>query len=240
MGRGFYSASAKASCNYGIGLDGRIGMFVEEKDRSWCSSNSKNDHRAITIECASGSTHPYAINKKVYKALVELCTDICKRNDIKELKWRADKTLIGQPDKQNMTVHRWFANKACPGQYIYERLGQIANEVNAKLDSETYDLDDFIRDVQEACGAKVDGIVGPETLNKTVTVSAKVNREHPVVKPIQKRLNALGYTVVGNADGIAGPKFTTAIKNFQRDSGCSVIDGEVTARKTTWRKLLER
>lgn len=264
LGRGFYSASAKTSCNYGIGLDGRIGMFVEEKDRSWCSSNRKNDHRAITIECASESTHPYAINEKVYKALVELCADICKRNDIKELKWRADKSLIGQPDKQNMTVHRWFANKACPGQYIYERLGQIANEVNAKLgvetqdsddlaqdeqianevntklDVETYGFDDFVRDVQEACGAKVDGIVGPETLSKTVTVSAKVNRKHPVVKPIQKRLNALGYTVVGNADGIAGPKFTTAIKNFQRDSGCYVIDGEVTAQKTTWRKLLGR
>lgn len=133
IGNVFAPASQQASSNYGIGSDGRIGMYVEEKDRSWCSSNAANDHRAITIECASDTTHPYAINDKVYKALIELCVDICKRNDIKELKWKGDKSLIGQVDKQNMTVHRWFANKACPGDYIYNRLGQIAAEVNAKL-----------------------------------------------------------------------------------------------------------
>jgi len=135
LGDIFASASRKASSNYGIGSDGRIGMYVEEKDRSWCSSNAANDHRAITIECASDKTHPYAINDKVYKALIELLVDICKRNGIPELKWKADKSLIGQPDKQNMTVHRWFANKSCPGDYIYNRLGQIASEVNAKLNS---------------------------------------------------------------------------------------------------------
>lgn len=133
LGNVFAPVSRQASSNYGIGADGRVGMYVEEKDRSWCSSNAANDNRAITIECASDTTHPYAINDKVYASLVELCTDICKRNGIKELKWKGDKSLIGQPDKQNMTVHRWFANKACPGDYIYNRLGQIANEVNAKL-----------------------------------------------------------------------------------------------------------
>ena len=135
LGDIFASASRKASSNYGIGSDGRIGMYVEEKDRSWCSSNSANDNRAITIECASDKTHPYAINDKVYKSLIELLVDICKRNGIPELKWKADKSLIDQPDKQNMTVHRWFANKSCPGDYIYSRLGQIASEVNAKLNS---------------------------------------------------------------------------------------------------------
>lgn len=133
LGNEFARESKEASSNYGIGYDGRIGMYVEEKDRSWCSSNAENDNRAITIECASDTTHPYAINDKVYKALIELCTDICKRNNIKELKWRADKKLIGQVDKQNMTVHRWFAAKACPGDYIYSRLGKIASEVNTKL-----------------------------------------------------------------------------------------------------------
>lgn len=133
MGKGFAKESKKASCNYGIGLDGKIGMYVEEKDRSWCSSDADNDHRAITIECACDSKSPYAINDKVYKALIELCADICKRNNIKELKWKADKKLIGQVDKQNMTVHRWFANKACPGKYIYDRLGQIAADVNVIL-----------------------------------------------------------------------------------------------------------
>ena len=133
LGEIFAPTSKKASANYGIGSDGRIGMYVEEKDRSWCSSNADNDNRAITIECASDSKYPYAINDAVYKTLIELCADICKRNNIKELKWKADKSLIGQVDKQNMTVHRWFAKKSCPGQYIYERLGQIAEEVNKKL-----------------------------------------------------------------------------------------------------------
>ena len=133
LGNIFSPTSRKASSNYGIGPDGRIGMYVEEKDRSWCSSSSSNDNRAITIECASDTTYPYAINDKVYESLINLCTDICKRNNIKELKWKADKSLIGQPDKQNMTVHRWFAATACPGDYIYNRLGDIANKVNAKL-----------------------------------------------------------------------------------------------------------
>lgn len=133
MGSWFAETSARCSCNYAIGADGRIGLIVDEKDRSWCSSSGSNDHRAITIECASDRTDPYAINDKVYKSLINLCADVCKRNNIKELKWKADKSLIGQVDKQNMTVHRWFANKSCPGEYVYNRLGQIAKEVNAKL-----------------------------------------------------------------------------------------------------------
>lgn len=133
----FRNSAAGASCNYAIGTDGRMGLCVEEKDRSWCSSSPSNDHRAVTIECASDRTHPYAINDKVYQSLVKLCADICRRNDIKELRWKADRTLIGQVDKQNLTVHRWFANKSCPGDYIYNRLGQIAKEVNAKIQNET-------------------------------------------------------------------------------------------------------
>lgn len=133
LGNIFAPTRRRASSNYGIGPDGRIGMYVEEKDRSWCSSNSSNDHRAITIEVASDRTAPYKINDAAYKSLVKLCADICKRNGIKELKWKADKSLIGQVDKQNMTVHRWFTATACPGDYIYSHLGQIANEVNAIL-----------------------------------------------------------------------------------------------------------
>lgn len=133
IGDVFAPVKRQASSNYGIGPDGRIGMYVEEKDRSWCSSSSSNDNRAITIECASDKTHPYAINAKVYKALIELCADICKRNGIKELKWKGDKSLIGQVDKQNMTVHRWFSATECPGDYLYSHMGQIAKDVNAKL-----------------------------------------------------------------------------------------------------------
>lgn len=130
-----YSTTNGSSCNYAIGCDGSIAMGVEEKDRSWCSSNRANDNRAITIEVASDTKHPYAITDAAYTSLIKLCADICNRNGIKELKWLGDKSLIGQVDKQNLTVHRWFANKACPGDYIYNRLGQIASDVNNILNS---------------------------------------------------------------------------------------------------------
>lgn len=129
----FAKSSAKASANYVVGKDGSIGLCVEEKDRSWCSSNAANDHRAITIEVASDTTHPYAVTDKALSALIKLCADICKRNGIKKLLWKGDKSLIGQVDKQNMTVHRWFKQKACPGDYLYERHGYIADEVNKLL-----------------------------------------------------------------------------------------------------------
>lgn len=135
LGYYFQNANLGASSNYGIGYDGKIGLYVEEKDRSWCSSSSSNDNRAITIEVASDTTHPYAVRDAAYKSLIKLVTDICKRNGIKALRWKADPSLIGQPDKQNMTVHRWFANKSCPGDYLYNRMGQIANEVNKALGS---------------------------------------------------------------------------------------------------------
>lgn len=133
LGDIFAPTTRKASSNYGIGLDGKIGMYVEEKDRSWCSSSASNDNRAITIEVASDTTHPYAVTDKAYNALIELVADICRRNDIKELKWKGDKCLVGQIDKQNMTVHRWFANKSCPGDYLYDRHTDIMSKVNAKL-----------------------------------------------------------------------------------------------------------
>lgn len=133
LGNIFAPRSKQASSNYGVGPDGRIGMYVEEKDRSWCSSNKDNDNRAITIEVASDTTHPYAVTDAAYKGLIKLLVDICQRNNIDGLRWKADKSLIGQPDKQNMTVHRWFANKACPGDYLYNLHSQIASEVNEIL-----------------------------------------------------------------------------------------------------------
>lgn len=234
-----------ASCNYAIGYDGSIGCGVDENDRSWCTSNRANDMRAITIEVSSEPVHPYVVNQKAYAALIDLLVDICKRHPtIGTLKWKADKKLIGKVDQQNMTVHRWFANKACPGDYLYKLHGQIAAEVNARLGSEekkpteeTYTMKQFVMDVQRACGAAVDGIPGPETLSKTVTLSAKKNRTHAAVKAVQKRLYVLGYAEVGSADGIAGSKFTSAVAHFQLDNNC-VSDGEITARNTTWKKLL--
>ena len=133
LGNIFAPVKRQASSNYGIGFDGRIGMYVEEKDRSWCSSSASNDHRAVTIEVASDTREPYGVTAKAYASLIKLVTDICKRNGIKELKWKGDKSLIGQVDKQNMTVHRWFAAKSCPGTYLYNKMGEIAAEVNKNL-----------------------------------------------------------------------------------------------------------
>ena len=135
LGSVFAPTSRKASSNYGVGYDGRIGMYVEEKDRSWCSSNYINDNRAITIEVASDTTYPYAVTDKALASLIELVADICKRNNIKELKWKGDKSLVGQVDKQNMTVHRWFAATACPGDYLYKKHSYIADEVNKRLNA---------------------------------------------------------------------------------------------------------
>ena len=118
----FTSPSREASCNYGIGTDGRVSLCVEEKDRSWCSSSGANDHRAVTIECASDMNEPYAMNDRVYSSLVNLCTDICKRNGKNKLLWFGDKnkTLAYEPKSNEMviTVHRWFANKSCPGNWL--------------------------------------------------------------------------------------------------------------------------
>lgn len=129
----FATTDRECSANYVVGKDGSIGLSVEEKDRSWCSSSSSNDHRAITIEVASDTAHPYAVTDEAYNALIKLVADICKRNGIKKLLWKADKSLIGQVDKQNMTVHRWFANKSCPGEYLYSRHSDIVAKVNALL-----------------------------------------------------------------------------------------------------------
>lgn len=134
LGNVFAPTSRQASSNYGIGYDGRIGMYVEEKDRSWCSSNAANDNRAITIEVASDTKEPYAVNAKAYAALIDLLVDICKRNGIKELVWSTNKAdRVNHKNGCNMTVHRDYANKSCPGTYLYERHAQIASEVNKRL-----------------------------------------------------------------------------------------------------------
>lgn len=122
-----------SSCQYAVDDYGNVGMYCEEKNRSWCTSSSVNDQRSITIEVVCDKTHPYKVTDAALKGLIALCADICKRNDIKKLLWKGDKKLAGQIDKQNMTVHRWFANKACPGDYLYGKHYFIANEVNKLL-----------------------------------------------------------------------------------------------------------
>lgn len=139
LGSIFASPSKEASCNYGIDKDGRVGMYVEEKNRSWCTSSNSNDQRAVTIECASNTYHPYWMNDKVYNKLIDLCVDICQRNGKDKLIWfgNKEKSLNYEPKSNEMiiTVHRWFANKSCPGDWLYSRLGKVADEVTKRLSS---------------------------------------------------------------------------------------------------------
>ena len=161
LGNIFAPTSRQASSNYGVGVDGRIGMYVEEKDRSWCSSNAANDHRAITIKVASDTTEPYAVNDKAFAALIDLVTDICQRNGIKKLVWSTNKEdRVNHKNGCNMTVHRDYANKSCPGTYLYERHGKIADEVNKHLGS-----------YEESTAGTTDA----QASSQTLTVGTEVN-----------------------------------------------------------------
>lgn len=192
-GNVFAPSSRGASSNYGIGSDGRIGLYVDEKDRSWCTSSGSNDNRAITIEVANDTLAPdYHVSAKAMDSLINLLTDICKRNGIEELKWEADSSLIGQVDKQNMTVHRWFASKSCPGPYLYGMHPYIAVMVNNNLG------------------------IAP----KVYKVEIKQGTSGPRTRELQKCLTYLGfkgkdgYPLV--ADGAFGANSVYALKEFQK------------------------
>lgn len=187
-----YNPIGGASCNYVVGYDGSIGLCVEEKDRSWCSSNKKNDHRAITIEVASETVAPYKITEKAMVALIQLCADICRRNNIKKLVWSTNKNeRVNHLNGCNMTVHRDFKNKSCPGQYLYERHGYIANEVNKLLGFKT----------------------PPTTTTRSYLMKGDKGEK---VKQLQENLNYMCY-FCGEADGDFGTKTEAALKKFQKD-----------------------
>jgi hypothetical protein len=129
----FVTTNRSVSANYVVGYDGSIGLSVPESDRAWTSGNRENDNRAVTIEVACDTFEPYRVTDKAYNALINLVADICKRNNIKELKWEASKALIGKIDRQNMTVHRWFDATACPGEYLFGKHSDIAKKLNQIL-----------------------------------------------------------------------------------------------------------
>lgn len=123
----FASSSRQASSNYAIDSDGQVGMYVEEKNRSWCSSSSSNDNQAITIEVANDSFEPnWTVSDLALNKLIELCADICKRNNIEKLNFTGD-------ENGNLTMHKWFAATACPGPYLESKFSYIAEEVNKCL-----------------------------------------------------------------------------------------------------------
>lgn len=171
IGSVFAPRSRKASSNYGIGTDGRIGLYVEEKNRSWCSSSSANDSRAITVECSSDLKHPYAMNDKVFSSLINLCVDICKRHGKTKLLWLGsrEKALNYRQSSNEMvlTAHRWFSNTACPGDWLYSRLGELADRVNAALSGTVSNV--VVQEtapIHTMAALDVDGIVGYKTIYK--------------------------------------------------------------------------
>lgn len=226
VGDVFYPTSRQASSNYGIGPDGRIGMYCEEKNRSWCTSSNANDQRAITIECASDTFHPFAMKDDVYKSLINLCVDICKRNGKNKLIWFGDKekTLNYNPEPNEMviTVHRWFDNRSCPGDWLYSRLGSLADEVTARLNpADTTNVKEKTSDtlyrvqigafskkegaealLEQLREAGFEGFITTTEKNTSTNISLKSNEE--IVKEIlvgkwgngaerKKRLTEAGY-----------------------------------------------
>ena len=201
LGDWFAASSTQASSNYGIDRDGRVGLYVEEKNRSWCSSSNANDQRAVTIECASDTTEPYAFRDVVYQKLITLCVDICRRNGKNKLIWFGDKekTLNYSPKSGEMilTVHRWFANKSCPGNWLYARMGDLASKVTAQL--------------------------GGETVTVTSPSGLTYGDSGEAVKTMQQMLIACGYSCGdAGADGQFGDYTLKALKAFQKAAGLTV------------------
>ena len=216
LGSIFSSSSREASSNYGVGYDGRIGMYVEEKNASWCSSSYSNDNRAITIEVASNTYDPYWVNDKAYNATIELVADICKRNKIKKLVWSTNKnTRVNHLNGCNMTVHRDFANKSCPGDYLYGKMSDIAKKVNKKL------------------GAS--GSSNTKSNSSSKNTSSKTNKNssskgNSSIKSVQTWLNK-NYSTNLVVDGIYGPATKKALvkalqKEYNKQYGANlVVDG---------------
>ena len=200
-----------------------------------CGSSANSTH--IAFEICEDDLKDSAYFGKVYKEAVELTAMLCKEYNLDPMTsviCHSEGYKKGIASNHSDVMH-WFPKHG-------KSMDTFRADVKAliggeKKPAESYTLEQFVRDVQKACGASVDGIAGPETLSKTVTLSATKNRTHPAVKAVQKRLYALGYTVVGSADGVAGPKFETAVIAFQRNNRCWV-DGEITAKNKTWKLLL--
>ncbi len=228
IGRCFTSPGRKASCNYGIGVDGRIILVVDEKDRSWCSSNSANDHRAVTIECASDKTAPYAMNSKVYDKLIDLCADICRRNGKKRLLWLGskEKTLAYTPksDEMVLTAHRWFANKSCPGEWLYSRYGDLADRVNVLLNSNISD------ELQYSVTPVLNPFPEP-------TAVVKTGWRGESVRWVQWYLWRFGIMDREEIDGIFGNKTDAAVREAQKRLKLEQ-DGKVGPEtRRAWKKL---
>lgn len=186
----FAKKSREASSNYGIGSDGRVGLYVDEANRSWCSGSRENDHRAVTIEVANdqigGSWH---VSDKALAKLIELCADICRRNGIKELNYTGDK-------RGNLTLHKWFQATSCPGPYLESKMLYIAEQVNKRLGNEK----------EVTCTVEI----------KVLKKGAKGE----TVKAMQRLLMGSGYSCGSTgADGSFGGATDKALRAYQQAKG---------------------
>ena len=127
IGNVFANSSRQASANYGVDNNGDVGLYVPEQYRAWTSSNRANDEEAVTIEVANDGGAPnWHVSKKALDKTIELCVDICKRNDIDRLNYNGKKS-------GNLTRHNMFAATACPGPYLQSKFEYIEDEVNKRL-----------------------------------------------------------------------------------------------------------
>jgi len=227
LGALFAQPSRQASSNYGVGYDGQIGLYVPEADRSWCSSSSANDNRAVTIEVASDTYHPYAVKDAAYQATIRLVADICKRNGIKALKWSTNKNeRVNHLNGCNMTVHRDYANKACPGDYLYNRMGDIAKKVDAILNATDPEPEPSPSPVE---WDKADVMV----LSKGMSGNSVLALQW-LLNNWAAKLNKSAF-YCGTADGIFGSKTESGLMGFQKEYGLPQT-GEADGQ--TWSYLL--
>ena len=214
-GNVFQTTSRQASSNYGVGTDGRVGLYVEESRRAWTSSNRDNDNVAVTIEVANdGGSPDWHISDKALAKTIDLCVDICQRNGIKKLNFTGDRA-------GNLTMHKYFANTQCPGPYLESKFQYIADEVNERLGENP---------TSEPVGEKV---------------SAKTVSGLPMLKKGSKgaTVKALQILLIGyehscgkyGADGDFGGGTDGAVKAFQRSCG---LDEDGVVGPMTWAKLL--
>ena len=236
-GVGAFSYPRDASANYIVGYDGRIGCAVDDENRSWCTS-TELDYDLITIEMATDSHHPYAVNDDAYEGLIKLLVDRCKAHDIKRLAWAADAEYARDfnlsEDHQNLVAHRWYAaNKVCPGDWIYAREGEIAAEVNRRLGS---------AEPEPAPDPDPEPAPEPEPepeYTTTITIRNLGIGDHGNdVRALQGILEANGHDLswCGGADGIFGDGTEEAVENYQVAHGLDV-DGVVGP--DTWGHLLK-
>lgn len=230
LGNIFANPSRQASSNYGIGLDGRIGMYVEEKNRSWCSSSNANDQRAITIETASDTTYPYAVKDVVYKSLINLCVDICKRNGKTKMVWLNSLAKVNayayRDNEMRMTLHKWFAATNCPGYYLETHMQDIADKVNAILGADagfTARSGDIINYTQ--AWFLTDGIQ---------QITLKKGDKGALVQDIQAYLNYYGW-YKGEWTGTFDTALEKAVKAWQKHDGKEVT-GQI--RYSDWTQIM--